>query len=128
MNPLYMFVLLLLLTFVLSLFTLTMIRLLQSKSKRDVSPMLKCNKKKMVETNLVEMNPDEMNPDEMPPVEKEAKETCPNMDDYVRRTQLKPNMVLRNNPYYIKNKCKTCDKTGVKKDTSHTNTIWVPGS
>ena len=61
MNPLYMFVLLLLLTFVLSLFTLTMIRLLQSKSKRDVSPMLKCNKKKMVETNLVEMNPDEMN-------------------------------------------------------------------
>tara|TARA_B100001094_G_scaffold313917_1_gene352216 strand:- start:1752 stop:2279 length:528 start_codon:yes stop_codon:yes gene_type:complete len=37
-------------------------------------------------------------------------EPCPNLDDYIHKSQLKPNIQIRNNPYYITQKGETCPK------------------
>jgi hypothetical protein len=34
----------------------------------------------------------------------------PNLDNYIHRSELKPNITLRSNPYYFENKCRTCKK------------------
>lgn len=82
-----------------------------AKKKAKRSPVKSCPKK----VRFVEPEPEpEPKPEPEPEPEPEpVKETeaCPNLDDYVHRSELKPNVSIRSNPYYFEKKCKTCKKS-----------------
>jgi len=61
--------------------------------------------------------------------DKEAS-TCPDLKDYVHKSELVPNMTFRTNPYFVKKTCSKAECTKTKSDpcrkTTHYEYDWIP--
>tara|TARA_B100000427_G_scaffold328788_1_gene342799 strand:+ start:1609 stop:2127 length:519 start_codon:yes stop_codon:yes gene_type:complete len=75
----------------------------------STNAFLKCNKpieNKPVVKPLPKICPPKPETEPESETEPEPKnEPCPNLDDYVHKSQLKPNIQIRQNPYYLTQKC-----------------------